>query len=173
MKEGVMKCDDIDPIACLEGQIPAGMEGHLAACPACREDLERFALFMNGALPAYCEGKRQEADLDRRLAEMDPAGMKPLPPEIARKVKALMENSIVSRLNRAFGQNREKAREWIESMLQPQVAPMPAIPKDLLRPEEKKQASKPAKPKQKRKQAEPERRKPAKAKKSPPGKRSL
>lgn len=126
-----MKCQDIDYIAYMEGQASGGTEKHMADCRACREELGRFSLFMNRILPVYREGKRQEAEIEHQLAEMDLERMKPLPPGIAEKVRALREKRLVSRLKRAFGENTENTKIWIETILNPQMALLPAIPKDI------------------------------------------
>lgn len=126
-----MKCQEIDYIAYMEGRAAGETESHMAGCPACREELERFSLFMNGILPVYREGKRQEAEIERRLAEMDLEKLKPLPPGIAKKVKALRKKRLVSRLKRVIGENTQNTRIWIESILNPQMAALPAIPKDI------------------------------------------
>lgn len=126
-----MKCQDIDYIACLEGRASGEMESHLAACPACREGLREFSLFMNRVLPVYREGKRREKEIERGLAEMDLDKLEPLPPGIAKRVKALRERRIVFRLKKVLDDKAEDTRMWIDSIMNPQMSPLPAIPKDI------------------------------------------
>jgi hypothetical protein len=140
-----MKCQDIDYIAYLEGRASSEEENHLADCPACREELARFSLSMNRILPVYREGKRRDEEIERGLAEINLERLEPLPPVIAEKVKALREKRLISRLKRAVGENTENARIWIDSMMNPQMGPLPAIPKDILKTGVEKPERKPKK----------------------------
>lgn len=126
-----MKCEAIDFLEYLEGRPSKEKENHVAVCKACREDLERFSHFTQKVLPLYKEGKRQEKELERQLADLDPARLKPLPPRIAEKVKALRDKSLVSRLKKLVDGSRDDAKEWIEAVLHPQFEALPAIPKEI------------------------------------------
>jgi hypothetical protein len=138
-----MKCKGIDFIGYIDGHKSAEMQNHMSECPACREDLARLSIFMNKVIPAYKKGKSQEAELDCQLAAIDPASMKPLPLGIAEKVRAIKESSLIGRLKRIIGENREGVQELIESILHPQMDALPASPKDITQ-------TKKAKPKQKK-----------------------
>lgn len=138
-----MKCQEIDYIAYMEGRASGETESHMAGCPACQEELGRFSVFMNRILPVYREGKCREEEIERGLAEMDLEKLKPLPPGIAKKVKALREKGLVSRLKKAIGENTENTRIWIESILNPQMAALPAIPKDITKTGKSKSQPKP------------------------------
>ncbi len=148
-----MKCIEIDFIKYTEGYTTVEMKNHVQKCPACREELARFSMFMNGIMPAYKEGKRLEDELDKQLAEIDLASMKPLPAHIAKKVKEMRNNSLVGRLKKIIGENRKGAQDLIESILNPRMDALPASPRDITKTKKAKPKQKKALPKKRKKKS--------------------
>ncbi len=147
-----MKCTEINFIQYIEGSASAEVKRHIADCPACQEHITNLSTFMNKVMPVYCEGKKQELELDRHLAAMNTESMRPLPSTIVAKVKDLRENTLVGRLKRIIGDKKGNAGALIENMLHPQMDATPAIPKDITRAKKTKSKRKKASPKQPRKQ---------------------
>ncbi len=126
-----MRCKEIDMIAYIEGRASEAAKTHIEHCRTCRNECERLSRFMNIVPHLYAEGKRLEGELDNELKSMDPATMKRLPADIARKVAGLKEENVVARLRKVIGKGKDTAREFVEGVLAPSIQPMPAISRDI------------------------------------------
>lgn len=137
-----MRCSAVNFIQYIEGSASEEMKKHIAECPSCQEDLKKYSRFMKKILPVYRAGKRQERELDRKLEAMDLDAMQPLPSAIAARVKALRERSLVGRLKKIIGDKQDSARELIDAILNPQMAALPASPKDIAKTKKDKRKTK-------------------------------
>jgi hypothetical protein len=142
-EDKIMKCNEIDFIKVTEGQASEGMKNHVSECRTCREELDRFEMFIHDIMPIYREGKLRDEEIDRQLASLDRLSMKALPAEIAAKVRHLKENRLSERLKKIVSRKRENAEAWIEGILHHRMEALPASPKDITK-------TKKAKPKAKK-----------------------
>jgi len=126
-----MKCKEINFIQYIEGTTPEGVISHIKTCRVCRGKLERVQKFSRFIVTDYQEGKNLDGELDEVLRNIDSSRMRKLPEPLVEKVTSLRERNVIARVKNLLGKEKEKAEEFVRSLLTMQPQAMPAIPKDI------------------------------------------
>lgn len=126
-----MKCEDINMLACAEGQAPAEAVAHIGTCTKCRSESEKMSKFSKLVSAHYVEGKQIEDELNRRLRSIDCSKMKKLPENLQKKTAGLKEKSLVSRLTAVLEKTKTGDKRILGDILTSHSYAMAASPKDI------------------------------------------
>lgn len=135
-----MKCADIDLLEYVEGVPSEEVRIHVESCKRCQRESQKVSRFSR-IISAHClEGKKAEEELENRLRSIKCERMERLPFNLQKKVAALKERSLASKIKRVLGKAKQSEGRFVESLLRPRLQIMPASPKDITKTKGKKKS---------------------------------
>lgn len=132
-----MKCADIDLLEYIDGVPSEEVRTHIESCKRCQRESQKVSRFSRLISDHYLEGKKAEEELGNRLRSIKCEKMERLPFNLQKKVAALKEKSLASKIKRVLGKAKQSEERFVESLLRPRLQMMPASPKDITKAKKK------------------------------------